>query len=231
MVCTASAVATSPAAATVARTVLPHRRRRQTRSALLGRGMRADASIWPSSLIAAHRCCSSTAHLPASTRAAEMNCGEVLRALVNGGTTLLLTTRYLEEADQLADDIVIIDKGEIIAHGTPTAAQGARPAPTSNSRCPTPPTSTPRRHCCQGRQGGVHRPQRRRLTTSRRPRRPHAGRRVARLDNKISVDDLGLARPAWTTCSLALTGHRAEDDEKEHRHSRIRPKTTSAHRD
>ncbi|HQV21366.1 MAG TPA: ATP-binding cassette domain-containing protein, partial [Gordonia sp. (in: high G+C Gram-positive bacteria)] len=44
---------------------------------------------------------------------------EVLRALVNDGTTLLLTTQYLEEADQLADDIVVIDKGEIIAHGTP----------------------------------------------------------------------------------------------------------------
>lgn len=45
---------------------------------------------------------------------------EVLRGLVADGTTLLLTTQYLEEADQLADDIVVIDKGRIIAHGTPT---------------------------------------------------------------------------------------------------------------
>ncbi|MEP7090568.1 MAG: ATP-binding cassette domain-containing protein, partial [Nocardioidaceae bacterium] len=45
---------------------------------------------------------------------------EVLRGLVGEGTTLLLTTQYLEEADQLADDIVVIDKGRVIAHGTPT---------------------------------------------------------------------------------------------------------------
>ena len=45
---------------------------------------------------------------------------EVLRGLVREGTTLLLTTQYLEEADQLADDIVVIDKGRVIASGTPT---------------------------------------------------------------------------------------------------------------
>src|SRR4051794_40986101 len=45
---------------------------------------------------------------------------EVMRGLVRDGTTLLLTTQYLEEADQLADDIVVIDKGRVIAHGTPT---------------------------------------------------------------------------------------------------------------
>src|SRR5215213_11977579 len=44
---------------------------------------------------------------------------EMLRGLVAQGTTLLLTTQYLEEADQLADDIVVIDHGRIIAHGTP----------------------------------------------------------------------------------------------------------------
>ena len=40
--------------------------------------------------------------------------------LVAEGTTLLLTTQYLEEADQLGDDIVVIDKGRVIAAGTPT---------------------------------------------------------------------------------------------------------------
>jgi ABC-2 type transport system ATP-binding protein len=45
----------------------------------------------------------------------------VIRALVGKGTTLLLTTLYLEEADQLADDIVVIDHGREIAHGTADA--------------------------------------------------------------------------------------------------------------
>ena len=41
-----------------------------------------------------------------------------IRDLVSRGTTLLLTTQYMEEADQLADDIVVIDHGREIAHGT-----------------------------------------------------------------------------------------------------------------
>ena len=42
----------------------------------------------------------------------------VIEDLVKGGTTLLLTTQYLEEADQLADEIAVIDHGKVIARGT-----------------------------------------------------------------------------------------------------------------
>ena len=42
----------------------------------------------------------------------------IIRDLVSGGTTLLLTTQYLEEADELADEIIVIDHGKIIAAGT-----------------------------------------------------------------------------------------------------------------
>ncbi|WP_411719702.1 ATP-binding cassette domain-containing protein [Mycetocola sp.] len=43
---------------------------------------------------------------------------DIIRSLVNEGTTVLLTTQYLEEADQLADDINVIDEGKVIASGT-----------------------------------------------------------------------------------------------------------------
>ena len=43
---------------------------------------------------------------------------DVIADLVRGGTTLLLTTQYLEEADQLADRIAVIDHGRVIAEGT-----------------------------------------------------------------------------------------------------------------
>jgi ABC-2 type transport system ATP-binding protein len=42
-----------------------------------------------------------------------------IRELVAGGTSVLLTTQYLEEADQLADQISVIDAGRVIAAGTP----------------------------------------------------------------------------------------------------------------
>ena len=44
---------------------------------------------------------------------------DVIRELVQGGTTLLLTTQYLEEADRLADDVVVIDRGRALAQGRP----------------------------------------------------------------------------------------------------------------
>lgn len=43
---------------------------------------------------------------------------EIIRALVAGGTTVLLTTQYLDEADQLADRVAVIDHGKVIAEGT-----------------------------------------------------------------------------------------------------------------
>jgi ABC-2 type transport system ATP-binding protein len=43
----------------------------------------------------------------------------LLRELVRDGTTLILTTQYLEEADRLADDIVVLDRGRAVAQGTP----------------------------------------------------------------------------------------------------------------
>ncbi len=55
---------------------------------------------------------------------------EEVRRLNDEGTTVLLTTQYLEEADQLADRVAIIDHGKIVKEGTPTALKAAVGAPT-----------------------------------------------------------------------------------------------------
>src|SRR4029079_494506 len=44
---------------------------------------------------------------------------EMIEELVRAGTTVLLTTQYLEEADRLADTISVVDHGKVIANGTP----------------------------------------------------------------------------------------------------------------
>lgn len=53
---------------------------------------------------------------------------ELVRALRDGGTTVLLTTHYLEEAESLADRLAIMDRGLIVSEGTPAQVTAARPA-------------------------------------------------------------------------------------------------------
>ena len=110
-------------------------------------GMRRRLDL-AGALVARRRCCSSTSRPPASTRAAAPRCGTIIQELVAGGTTLLLTTQYLEEADLLADNIVVIDHGKVIAEGTADDAQVARSAASgSRSPWPTSARSRPRSGC------------------------------------------------------------------------------------
>ena len=63
-----------------------------------------------------------------------------LRELVSGGTTLILTTQYLDEADRTADQIVVLDAGRAVATGTPAELKarvgGQRIAVWDHSRDP-----------------------------------------------------------------------------------------------
>ena len=52
---------------------------------------------------------------------------DIVRELVAAGTTILLTTQYLEEADQLADRVAVLDGGRIVADGTPAELKGRIP--------------------------------------------------------------------------------------------------------
>ncbi|GIF78528.1 ATP-binding cassette domain-containing protein [Asanoa siamensis] len=66
----------------------------------------------------------------------------VVRSLVGDGSTVLLTTQYLEEADALADEISVIDHGRVIAHGTPAQLKQIAGGQTILAR-PTDPARLP----------------------------------------------------------------------------------------
>ncbi|MGH3510074.1 MAG: ATP-binding cassette domain-containing protein [Nocardioidaceae bacterium] len=138
---------------------------------------------------------------------------EVLRGLVRDGTTLLLTTQYLEEADQLADNIVVIDHGRIIAQGTALQLKdqsGAASVVLTVSRAADLPEAARllRREVAE-----VHIDEGSRQLTA-----PADGladmTRIARAfeHTAIELDDLGLKRPSLDDVFLALTGHRAEPE-------------------
>ena len=76
----------------------------------------ASTSRPPSS--PARRSSSSTSRRPASTPRSRIALWEAIEALTAEGTTVLLTTQYLDEADRLADRIAVLDNGRVIAEGT-----------------------------------------------------------------------------------------------------------------
>jgi ABC-2 type transport system ATP-binding protein len=137
---------------------------------------------------------------------------DVLRGLVRDGTTLLLTTQYLEEADQLCDDIVVIDKGRVIAHGTPFQLKDQAGAASVVLTLSDAADLARAEELMRGCASEVYvEPAARRLTA------PADGlgdmTRIGQVfaDSGINVDDLGLKRPSLDDVFLHLTGHRAED--------------------
>jgi ABC-2 type transport system ATP-binding protein len=137
---------------------------------------------------------------------------DFLRGLVKDGTTLLLTTQYLEEADQLADDIIVIDRGRIIAHGTPTQLKDeaglASVVVTVTNAADLVEAERLLRTCSDE----VHtEPAARRLTAKASGIGDMLRIGAVVEQSGIAVDDLGLARPSLDDVFLHLTGHRAED--------------------
>lgn len=137
---------------------------------------------------------------------------DVLRELVRDGTTLLLTTQYLDEADQLADDIVVIDKGRIIAQGTPLELKnqsGAASLVVTVSRHDEVQQAA---ELLRGVVGEVHVDADARKLTAPSGDVAALTRIATQLDEaNIEVDDLGMQRPSLDDVFLALTGHRAQE--------------------
>jgi ABC-2 type transport system ATP-binding protein len=143
---------------------------------------------------------------------------ESVRSLVAGGTTVLLTTQYLDEADQLADRIVVIDHGKAIAEGTPDRLKsrigGDRIDVVVANDDELPVAADIVRRVCDAEpeiEGDA-----RRISAP-------VGNRVAALTEVVraldaaglGAEDIGLRRPTLDDVFLRLTGHRAGEAEKE----------------
>ena len=141
---------------------------------------------------------------------------ETIEARVAAGTTVLLTTQYLDEADRLADSIAVIDQGRVIAEGTSDELKdrvgGERLEVTLDDGASTDaaiealvPIADDRPKC----EGGV-------LALPLSRGRGGIAEAVRRLDDAgVGIDDIAVHRPTLDDVFITLTGHAAEPEAEE----------------
>jgi oleandomycin transport system ATP-binding protein len=139
---------------------------------------------------------------------------QIIRGLVADGVTVLLTTQYLDEADQLANEITVIDHGRVVANGTPAELKAKAGAQTLEIRPADPRDLQAVAQLMQEITGRRPTPLADQTLLTVPVDNPAVmSTAVRRLEEQsIAVHEFALRLPSLDDVFLTLTGHKAEDE-------------------
>lgn len=139
---------------------------------------------------------------------------DIVRTLVSAGTTVLLTTQYLEEADQLADRIAVINQGKIIAEGTSSELKASVGTGTLNVQLVYAEDRSRAIELLKWKLSvGVHTSTDPTMLTAQVSDPSLVAEALgAIVHEKIAISDFSLGRPSLDEVFLTLTGHAAEQE-------------------
>jgi ABC-2 type transport system ATP-binding protein len=138
---------------------------------------------------------------------------DIIRALVSEGTTILLCTQYLEEADQLADGIAVIDRGKVIAEGTPGQLKASIGLGALHVRLLEPDQRGEAARVFEQELDAVHLEPDPAALSAPCASAERAAEAVAALSRSgVGIAEFTLGQPSLDEVFLALTGHAADDE-------------------
>jgi ABC-2 type transport system ATP-binding protein len=138
---------------------------------------------------------------------------DIIRALVAEGTTILLCTQYLDEADQLADGIAVIDRGKVIAEGTPAQLKASVGSGALHVRLLDPAQRVEAERVLTDQLGAAHLEPDPAGVSAPCADADRAAEVVGELARSgVGIAGFSLGQPSLDEVFLALTGHPAEED-------------------
>jgi daunorubicin/doxorubicin transport system ATP-binding protein len=141
---------------------------------------------------------------------------DIIRALAASGTTILLCTQYLDEADQLAEGIAVIDHGKVIAEGTPGQLKASVGSATLHVRLLDPDQRPEAERILARELEPIHLEPDPAALSAPCADAERAADAVSGLGRAgIQVADFSLGQPSLDEVFLALTGHTAEESAEE----------------